>query len=580
MKLTLYKYSGELNKIDKSNRLVKLIDLQGFFREETSITRPSIVIEYGGSLNYIKAEDKYVLANGLRLTGAKLNDVIVDCNYAYIEELHRYYYVKEIKSVNNRMWRIDLLTDVLMTYKDKILSQHFIIERQENDYDTTIMDKYEPTEDIMKTTKINLPCDTPFISNVATTENFYPFVITTTVMDTSKVGEDVDIGVVNPLVTTKTNPYIPNASNTIYFGNKTTVENLYYYQFNITVKLKNKEVPIMEVVPAIYYYPMDFSKLLKFTKKIDIGFTTNEPGSIGDTYSVPLYSHVLPYTDGETTNTTSIQYELVNVQLSTLLGSDKTYRLVKPYSTYSLFIPYLGFNDIDMEDFLSPLSYEDDNPLDYYFRINLVFDLLTNSMTAVVGVSRTKTTDLNDLTNAKIVHTFSGSCGVTLTTSTSNYQNLQQNLISSSIGAGIKGTGALATIGLVSKFATAIGAAPIMGALAIAGSVLGFVGATADAIASSKEPVSAQNKNPSGPIDKIYLPTKPFLIKKSKKPVIDTNTDIYYKHAIGLPLNQTRQLSTLNGYTKCVKANVTNLDNATSEEINDINTLLNAGVII
>ena len=135
------------------------------------------------------------------------------------------------------MWRIDLLTDVLMTYKDKILSQHFIIERQENDYDTTIMDKYEPTEDIMKTTKINLPCDTPFISNVATTENFYPFVITTTVMDTSKVGEDVDIGVVNPLVTTKTNPYIPNTSNTIYFGNKTTVENLYYYQFNITVKL-------------------------------------------------------------------------------------------------------------------------------------------------------------------------------------------------------------------------------------------------------------------------------------------------------------------------------------------------------
>lgn len=579
MKLTLYKYSGELNKIDKSNRLVKLIDLQGFFREETSITRPSIVIEYGGSLNYIKAEDKYVLANGLRLTGAKLNDVIVECNYAYIKELHRYYYVKEIKSVNNRMWRIDLLTDVLMTYKDKILDSYCVIERQENEYDPLIIDEFEPTQDVMKTSKINLPCESPFLGNLATVSDIYPFVITTTVWDTSKISREVNIGQNNNLVYAKTNPVIPNASNTIYFGNKTTVENLYYYQFNITVKLKNKEVPIMEVVPAIYYYPIDFSKLFKFTKKYELGIVTSEPGSVGDLFSVPFYSHELQYTDGSTTNTTSFQYELVNVKLSTLLGDGNTFRLVKPYSTYSLYIPYLGFNDIDMEEFLVKFD-ESNNPLDNYFRINLVFDLLTNSMTAVVGITKNQNTLLDDANLGKVIHTFSGSCGVTLTTSTSNYQNLQQNLISSSIGASVKGAGALATIGLVKKFATATGAGPIMGSLAIAGSVLNFAGATADAITHSKDPVSVQNTNPTGPIDKIYLPTKPFLIKKSKVPVIDTVADNTYKHTIGLPLQQSKQLGLLSGYTKCVKANIHGLDNATSEEINDINTLLNAGVII
>lgn len=579
MKLTLYKYSGELNKIDKSNRLVKLIDLQGFFREETSITRPSIVIEYGGSLNYIKAEDKYVLANGLRLTGAKLNDVIVECNYAYIEELHRYYYVKEIKSVNNRMWRIDLLTDVLMTYKDKILDSYCVIERQENEYDPLILDEFEPTQDVMKTSKINLPCESPFLGNIATVSDIYPFVITTTVWDTSKISTEVNIGQNNNLVYAKTNPVIPNASNTIYFGDKTTVENLYYYQFNITVKLKNKEVPIMEVVPAIYYYPIDFSKLFKFTKKYELGFVTSESGSIGDLFSVPFYSHELYYTDGSTTNTTSFQYELVNVKLSTLLGDSETFRLVKPYSTYSLYIPYLGFNDIDMEEFLIKFD-ESNNPLDNYFRINLVFDLLTNSMTAVVGITKTQNISLDDVNLGKVIHTFSGSCGVTLTTSTSNYQNLQQNLISSSIGASVKGAGALATIGLVKNFATATGAGPIMGSLAIAGGVLNFAGATADAITHSKDPVSVQNTNPTGPIDKIYLPTKPFLIKKSKVPVIDTVADNTYKHSIGLPLQKSKQLGLLSGYTKCVKANIHGLDNATSEEINDINTLLNAGVII
>lgn len=579
MKLTLYKYSGELNKINKSNRLVKLIDLQGFFREETSITRPSIVIEYGGSLNYIKAEDKYVLANGLRLTGAKIYDVIVECNYAYIKELHRYYYVKEIKSVNNRMWRIDLLTDVLMTYKDKILDSYCVIERQENEYDPLILDEFEPTQDVMKTSKINLPCESPFLGNLATVSDIYPFVITTTVWDTFKISTEANIGQNNNLVYAKTNPVIPNASNTIYFGDKTTVENLYYYQFNITVKLKNKEVPIMEVVPAIYYYPIDFSKLFKFTKKYELGFVTSESGSIGDLFSVPFYSHELHYTEGSTTNTTSFQYELVNVKLSTLLGDSETFRLVKPYSTYSLYIPYLGFNDIDMEEFLVKFD-ESNNPLDNYFRINLVFDLLTNSMTAVVGITKTQNISLDDVDLGKVIHTFSGSCGVTLTTSTSNYQNLQQNLISSSIGASVKGAGALATIGLVKKFATATGAGPIMGSLAIAGGVLNFAGATADALIHSKDPVSVQNTNPIGPIDKIYLPTKPFLIKKSKVPVIDTVADNTYKHSIGLPLQKSKQLGLLSGYTKCVKANIHGLDNATSEEINDINTLLNAGVII
>ena len=63
--------------------------LTGTLRTETSITDPSIVIEYAGALQ--------------------------DVNYFYIPQFQRYYYVTDIRAVRAGLWEISGHCDVLTT---------------------------------------------------------------------------------------------------------------------------------------------------------------------------------------------------------------------------------------------------------------------------------------------------------------------------------------------------------------------------------------------------------------------------------------------------------------------------------
>ena len=62
-------------------------------------------------------------------------------NYVYIEQLNRYYYVNDIVSVKYKLWTISLSVDVLMSYKNALLSCSAFVDRNENSYDNTIIDK-------------------------------------------------------------------------------------------------------------------------------------------------------------------------------------------------------------------------------------------------------------------------------------------------------------------------------------------------------------------------------------------------------------------------------------------------------
>lgn len=61
-------------------------------------------------------------------------------NYMYISEFSRYYFIDDIRSVNNNMWEISAHVDVLETYKDEILSNQAVIRRQQNRYNTYLND--------------------------------------------------------------------------------------------------------------------------------------------------------------------------------------------------------------------------------------------------------------------------------------------------------------------------------------------------------------------------------------------------------------------------------------------------------
>lgn len=113
MTLELYSNSSEYAALDKELELQ--LTLTGILREESSIIDPSILVE-------------------------DLDDYITDINYAYIPEFGRYYFITNIESVRNHLWRLSLHVDVLHTYADGIRANSGIIERNENLYDLQLND--------------------------------------------------------------------------------------------------------------------------------------------------------------------------------------------------------------------------------------------------------------------------------------------------------------------------------------------------------------------------------------------------------------------------------------------------------
>lgn len=102
MDIKLYKNHSEKNKINKS--LTSEIEYSGTLRDETSVINPVILI-YAANLSQY--------------------------NYAYIPEFHRYYFIRDIMSVRNGLWRVSLSVDVLMSFRSDILNLNVILSDTE-----------------------------------------------------------------------------------------------------------------------------------------------------------------------------------------------------------------------------------------------------------------------------------------------------------------------------------------------------------------------------------------------------------------------------------------------------------------
>lgn len=103
MEIRLYNSSDETNKINKT--LLNEIVLNGTLRDETSVLNPIILIEANNLTQY---------------------------NYCYIPLFKRYYFIKDITVVRNKLFRLFLDIDVLMSYKNDILNLDCIVNKQEN----------------------------------------------------------------------------------------------------------------------------------------------------------------------------------------------------------------------------------------------------------------------------------------------------------------------------------------------------------------------------------------------------------------------------------------------------------------
>lgn len=85
-------------------------ELTGTLKNECSIKDPVITLRIGDSQN-IKIPD------------------ITKCNYAYIVNFNRYYYITDFRSIRDTILEVHMHVDVLKTYADEIKKQKGIVSR-------------------------------------------------------------------------------------------------------------------------------------------------------------------------------------------------------------------------------------------------------------------------------------------------------------------------------------------------------------------------------------------------------------------------------------------------------------------
>lgn len=129
MNIKFYTNLSEKNAITKNITL--LDDFTGTLREESSVIDPVITFT---SLSNLSA-----------------------CNYAYIPEFGRYYFVDNVTCLRNNYYQVSMHVDVLMTYKDQILANSAIIERNEIQYDLKINDGLFKTQQNPRIAQFEFP---------------------------------------------------------------------------------------------------------------------------------------------------------------------------------------------------------------------------------------------------------------------------------------------------------------------------------------------------------------------------------------------------------------------------------------
>lgn len=108
MDIILYHSNAEKNKVDKLNNLTGAVFISGNFKESQSIMQPIIDLVYNSLPTF---------------------------NYLYIPALSRFYFINNITTLNNGMYRLECNEDVLMTYRTEIKQQTAYISRIEYNND-------------------------------------------------------------------------------------------------------------------------------------------------------------------------------------------------------------------------------------------------------------------------------------------------------------------------------------------------------------------------------------------------------------------------------------------------------------
>lgn len=128
MDIILHVCTSERQAINKT--LDSGSTFSGTLRGESSVINPSFIVEAENPTGY---------------------------NYCYIQAFSRYYFITNITSVRNGLWRIDCAVDVLMSFRNQILALNVIVDRATSDDEQYMSGEPWQTTVKTKTDVINFP---------------------------------------------------------------------------------------------------------------------------------------------------------------------------------------------------------------------------------------------------------------------------------------------------------------------------------------------------------------------------------------------------------------------------------------
>lgn len=200
-----------------------------------------------------------------------------------------------------------------------------------------------------------------------------------------------------------------------------------------------------------------------------------------------------------------------------------------PYTSIKLFLPFVGFVDINPDDVMG----RDDGG--GYIKVTYRVDVYTGTCLAQVWVRRAA-----DMANYQILYTYNGNCAQQIPLTGATYQGLMQTLVGASVGFASAGlTGALASA--ATQFA-------------------------------GHQQVQMQRSGNMSANAGVLGQRKPYLIISRNNVYYATNFAEYY----GYPAHATVVLGNMSGY---VRVRDIHLEvPATSEELDEIEALLKEGV--
>ena len=495
---------------------------------------PSLDIESNGTINrtydvlFGNNEDIMIVDDSIELDVSVIDNIsIFKCNYIYIHDLNRYYFVRDIIIINNKLYQFQLVEDTIVSLKEQYLKLDAIVERNQYRYDLNLEDNKMTYEFYQNVYEYVIDTGNEFNFNTDVQPNNVTYAIS--YYDNKGVqGSATYVNGVGDLL-----PKISNTASARNNFNKVAFTT--YSNVNVLAKWGVDNASALSYVISLVCYPFQIGVYQIASEQLYLGNDAVEKDG----------QKAMVYVFSGNNNSLSPYYKICEFYVNTYVGWGDDYAKYEPYSTYELYLPYYGYIELKSSDIMNSL-------ISVYYS----FDWANGS--AKINIVNT--------TKNYVIKSLNANVGIKVSVNRTNNQELNDEKTQLAIKSAISGIASVASIGV-----GAVSKNPYL----IASGVTGIASTAVDV--ASKLPMMHERayvSNNSG-LDGLYgcqqcrLKVTRFVKREP------SNYSSYY----GRPLLQTIKLNQLVGFTTIKEIHLDDVDATKIEKDDLLNKLIN-GIIL